>query len=67
MLFRSKGLNLTKIESRPRRDRAFSYLIYIDFEGYIHDVTTSSALVGILQKASYVKVIGSYPAAQMPD
>ena len=62
-----KGLNLTKIESRPRRDRAFSYLIYIDFEGYIHDVTTSSALVGILQKASYVKVIGSYPAAQMPD
>ena len=62
-----KGLNLTKIESRPRRDRAFSYLIYIDFEGYIHDLDASSALVGILQKASYVKVIGSYPAAQMPD
>ena len=61
-----KGLNLTKIESRPRRDRAFSYLIYIDFEGYIHDLDASSALVGILQKASYVKVIGSYPAAQMP-
>ena len=62
-----KGLNLTKIESRPRRDRAFSYLIYIDFEGYIHDLDASSALVGILQKASYVKVIGSYPAAQMPN
>jgi prephenate dehydratase len=62
-----KGLNLTKIESRPRRDRAFSYLIYIDFEGYIHDVEVSSALVGVLQKASYVKVIGSYPAAPLPQ
>jgi prephenate dehydratase len=62
-----KGLNLTKIESRPRRDRAFSYLIYIDFEGYIHDPVTSSALVGVLRKANFVKVIGSYPAAAMPE
>jgi prephenate dehydratase len=62
-----KGLNLTKIESRPRRDRAFSYLIYIDFEGYIHDPEAAQALVGVLQKASYVKVIGSYPAATMPQ
>lgn len=62
-----RGLNLTKIESRPRRDRAFSYLIYIDFEGYIQDPEASSALVGVLQKASYVKVIGSYPAAKMPE
>ena len=62
-----RGLNLTKIESRPRRDRAFSYLIYIDFEGYIHDAEASSALVGVLQKANFVKVIGSYPMAALPE
>jgi prephenate dehydratase len=62
-----KGLNLTKIESRPRRDRAFSYLIYIDFEGYIHDSAVSSALAGVLQKANFVKVIGSYPMAALPE
>jgi prephenate dehydratase len=62
-----RGLNLTKIESRPRRDRAFSYLIYIDFEGYIHDAEAAQALVGVLQKANFVKVIGSYPSAVMPE
>jgi prephenate dehydratase len=62
-----RGLNLTRIESRPRRDRAFSYLIYIDFEGGLHQPEVSSALVGMLQKASFVKVIGSYPRADLPE
>jgi prephenate dehydratase len=62
-----KGLNLTRIESRPRRDRAFSYLIYIDLEGGMHQPEVSSAMVGMLQKANFVKVIGSYPRAELPE
>jgi prephenate dehydratase len=61
-----KGLNLTKIESRPRRDRAWSYLIYIDIEGDARETRIAQALVGVLQKASFVKVLGSYPMALEP-
>jgi prephenate dehydratase len=61
-----KGLNLTRIESRPRRDRAFSYYIYIDFEGGLHQPEVKNALLGMLQKASFMKVIGSYPSVALP-
>lgn len=61
-----RGLNLSKIESRPRRDRAWSYLIYVDFEGDARDPAIAAALVGVLRRASFVKVIGSYPRAGEP-
>jgi len=59
-----RGLNLSKIESRPRKDRAWSYLIYIDIEGKAEDPQVALALAGVLRKASFVKVIGSYPVVQ---
>ncbi|MBZ9749374.1 prephenate dehydratase [Deinococcus sp. HMF7604] len=59
-----RGLNLSRIESRPRRDRAWSYLMYVDIEGSAHDPQVAQALAGVLRKASYAKIIGSYPAAQ---
>ncbi len=59
-----RGLNLSKIESRPRKDRAWSYLIYIDIEGQAEDPQVALALAGVLRKASFVKVIGSYPVVQ---
>ncbi|MBZ9712998.1 MULTISPECIES: prephenate dehydratase [Deinococcus] len=59
-----RGLNLSRIESRPRRDRAWSYLIYVDIEGHAQDPQVAQALAGVLRKASYAKIIGSYPAAQ---
>lgn len=62
-----RGLNMSKIESRPRRDRAWSYLIYVDFEGDARDPDIASALVGVLRRASFVKVIGSYPRALEPS
>ena len=58
-----EGLNMTKIESRPRRDRAWSYVFYVDFEGHTTDAEVSRALVLLLQKATFVKVLGSYPTA----
>lgn len=59
-----RGLNLSRIESRPRRDRAWSYLMYVDIEGKASDPQVALALAGVLRKASYAKIIGSYPVAQ---
>jgi prephenate dehydratase len=61
------GMNLTKIESRPRRDRAWSYVFYVDFEGHATDPVVSRALVNLLQKATFVKVLGSYPMGLNPE
>ncbi|AFZ68940.1 prephenate dehydratase [Deinococcus peraridilitoris] len=62
-----RGLNMSKIESRPRRDRAWSYLIYVDFEGDARDPAIAKSLVGVLHRASFVKIIGSYPRALEPS
>ncbi len=60
-----RGINMTKIESRPRRNRPWHYLFYIDFEGHEEDEEIKQALLGILKHASFLKVLGSYPAAKI--
>jgi len=65
--FATRGINLTKLESRPRRNRAWEYVFYLDFEGHASEAPCQEALLGLLEKATFVKVIGSYPAATMPD
>lgn len=56
-------INLTKLESRPRRNRPWHYLFYVDFEGHEDDPNVQQAMLGILKRASSLKVLGSYPAA----
>lgn len=65
--FAQRGINLTKLESRPRRNRPWHYVFYLDFEGHWQDPTCRDALVGLLAKAAFVKLLGSYPAAPQPD
>ncbi|MCA9914459.1 MAG: bifunctional chorismate mutase/prephenate dehydratase, partial [Anaerolineae bacterium] len=62
--FASRGLNLTKIESRPRRNRPWEPVFYVDFEGHWQDAACQEALTRLLQKASFVKMLGSYPAVK---
>lgn len=62
-----RGINLTKIESRPRRNRPWHYLFYMDFEGHEDDPPVQEALLGILKRSSFLKVLGSYPAAKGHD
>ena len=64
--FAERGINLTKIESRPRRNRPWEYIFYLDFEGHWQDEVCESALVALLRRASFVKMLGSYPAAESP-
>ncbi len=62
-VFASRNINLTKLESRPDRQRPWHYVFYLDFEGHRDDAACRDALEGLLDKTSFVKVLGSYPAA----
>jgi prephenate dehydratase len=64
--FAKRSINLTKIESRPRRNHPWQYLFYLDFEGHWQDPECEAALMGLLRRSSFVKLLGSYPAATTP-
>ncbi|MBC7173620.1 MAG: prephenate dehydratase, partial [Polyangiaceae bacterium] len=55
------GLNLTKLESRPKPGTAFEYLFYIDFEGNVADESVAQAIEALDPNAEFVRVLGSYP------
>jgi prephenate dehydratase len=61
--FAERNINLTKIESRPRRNQPWQYVFYLDFEGHWQDPPCEAALLGLLRRSSFVKMLGSYPAA----
>jgi chorismate mutase/prephenate dehydratase len=58
------GINLTKIESRPSRKKAWEYLFYVDLEGHLEDPTLQRALDDFKTRAIGLKVLGSYPMAE---
>lgn len=60
----SRNLNLTKIESRPRRNRPWHYRFFVDFIGHTDDEVVKEAMLGILKHSSFLQVLGSYPMAQ---
>jgi prephenate dehydratase len=62
--FAQRGINLTKIESRPRRNRPWEPVFFVDVEGHWQDPLCQEALARLLQRASFVKMLGSYPAAK---
>ena len=64
--FAIRGINLTKIESRPRLNRPWQYIFYLDFEGHCQDPECEAAIMGLLRRSSFVKLLGSYPAATTP-
>ena len=64
--FSERNINLTKIESRPRRNRPWDYYFYLDFEGHWQDQAAEAALLGLLRRASFVKLLGCYPIATTP-
>ena len=65
--FAQRGINLTKIESRPMRDRPWEYIFYLDFEGHTDNAAFQAAYQDLQQQAAMLRVLGSYPAAQMPS
>ena len=61
--FAERNINLVKLESRPRRNRPWQYVFYLDFEGHWQEPDCSAAVLGLLNRAAFVKMLGSYPAA----
>jgi chorismate mutase / prephenate dehydratase len=57
-----RGLNLTKLESRPRPGSPWEYQFYVDFEGNRADPRVQEALRELAARAFFLKVFGSYPA-----
>jgi prephenate dehydratase len=64
--FAERNINLTKIESRPRRNRPWDYHFFLDFEGHWQEPAAEAALLGLLRQASFVKMLGCYPMATTP-
>ncbi len=61
--FAQRNINLTKIESRPMRERLGQYMFFLDLQGSPADAGVSEALAGLREMCERVRVFGSYPAA----
>lgn len=59
--FKKYNINLTKIESRPSRRKAWDYYFFVDFEGHRSSPIVQKALREVERGATFVKVLGSYP------
>ncbi|MFN0168258.1 MAG: prephenate dehydratase [Bryobacteraceae bacterium] len=62
--FALRDLNLTKIESRPLRGKAWEYLFYLDFHGHAEDAVTRNALSHLTELADW-RLLGSYPQSPL--
>lgn len=62
--FATRNINLTKIESRPSKDKPWEYVFYVDFEGHLDDAICQDALKELKSKTNFIKILGSYPRAE---
>ncbi|HEX7560915.1 MAG TPA: prephenate dehydratase [Candidatus Humimicrobiaceae bacterium] len=60
--FAERGINLTRLESRPAKKDLGDYVFMIDMEGHVHDKTIYEVLESLRDKVYLVKLLGSYPS-----
>jgi chorismate mutase/prephenate dehydratase len=63
--FAEKGINLTKIESRPLKTKAWEYVFFVDLDGHITEEKVQKAVKELEAHCSFLKVLGSYPKSQL--
>ena len=61
-----EGLNVTKLESRPRPGTPWEYVFYVDVEGHVASPRMQAALAGLAERTVFLKVLGCYPARELP-
>ncbi len=61
--FATRGINLTRIESRPNGGRLGDYCFSIDCEGHVNDERVGETLMGLMRVCAEVRFLGSYPRA----
>ncbi len=62
--FRRYRINLTKIESRPSKKKAWDYYFFVDFEGHRRNPRVQKALDQLEGMCKYLKILGSYPVVE---
>ena len=62
--FRRFRLNMTKIESRPSKRKAWEYYFFVDCDGHMHDKRVAKAIELLNDHCNLVKVLGSYPKSE---
>lgn len=62
--FSSRFINMTKIESRPTRQRPWEYVFFIDFDGHENDRKVQDLLDELKRATLFIKSLGSYPRAR---
>jgi prephenate dehydratase len=65
--FAVRGINLTRIESRPTKERIGRYCFFLDCVGHIEDARVGEALMGLRRVCADVRFLGSYPRAEAAD
>jgi prephenate dehydratase len=64
--FAAAGINLTRIESCPIRDRMWEYLFFVDFVGHVADPKIRACLQELEKQTATLKILGSYPLGMEP-
>jgi chorismate mutase/prephenate dehydratase len=59
--FKKFKINMTKIESRPSRKKAWEYYFFVDFNGHCDDARVKKSLAELAKHTMFVKILGSYP------
>jgi chorismate mutase/prephenate dehydratase len=59
--FSKRGINLSKIESRPMKKKAWEYIFFLDMEGHIEEDSVRAAVDELKGYCQFIKVLGSYP------
>jgi prephenate dehydratase len=59
--FSSRGINLSKIESRPSKEKLGVYIFLADLDGHRADGPLAESLERVREKCSFFRILGSYP------
>lgn len=62
--FAKEKINLTKIESRPLKGRAWEYIFFVDLDGHQDEVKVKRAIAKMEKSCSFLRVLGSYPKSE---
>jgi len=62
--FKKYRINLTKIESRPSKKKAWEYYFFVDLEGHQDNIKVKKALLELENRCAFLKVLGSYPVGE---
>jgi chorismate mutase/prephenate dehydratase len=62
--FAENGINMTKIESRPSKMKAWEYVFYVDIDGHYKDNRIKESIDKFSKEVSFFKILGSYPKGE---